>query len=275
MEDENYIDVKNLHFSYENKKIFENLNIEFKKGKKYIIVGLNGCGKSTLLKLIAGKTLCTYDSIKVLNKDPFRDTSLNNNIAFLDNNWGMTSVAFAGYSLPLQSGLKVGDMMVKLKETFPDRNKELIDVLNINTEWKLNCISEGQRKRVQLYLNLIKPFDICLLDEITVNLDIIIKDRFMNYLKKECEKNNSCIIYITHIFDGLDNWCDNLLYLKQDGTVGYFDKKPNEPLYEFLLDLISSEKINKYEDEVYKNREKIEKNAGGYTSGTLINHVLT
>ena len=275
MEDENYIDVKNLHFSYENKKIFENLNIEFKKGKKYIIVGLNGCGKSTLLKLIAGKTLCTYDSIKVLNKDPFRDTSLNNNIAFLDNNWGMTSVAFAGYSLPLQSGLKVGDMMVKLKETFPDRNKELIDVLNINTEWKLNCISEGQRKRVQLYLNLIKPFDICLLDEITVNLDIIIKDRFMNYLKKECEKNNSCIIYITHIFDGLDNWCDNLLYLKQDGTVGYFDKKPNEPLYEFLLDLISSEKINKYEDEVEKNREKIEKNAGGYTSGTLINHVLT
>ncbi len=275
MEDENYIDVKNLHFSYENKKIFENLNIEFKKGKKYIIVGLNGCGKSTLLKLIAGKTLCTYDSIKVLNKDPFRDTTLNNNIAFLDNNWGMTSVAFAGYSLPLQSGLKVGDMMVKLKETYPDRNKELIDVLNINTEWKLNCISEGQRKRVQLYLNLIKPFDICLLDEITVNLDIIIKDRFMNYLKKECEKNSSCIIYITHIFDGLDNWCDNLLYLKQDGTVGYFDKKPSEPLYEFLLDLISSEKINKYEDEVYKNREKIEKNAGGYTSGTLISHVLT
>ena len=46
----------------------------------------------------------------------------------------MTSVAFAGYSLPLQSGLKVNDMMVKLKETFPDRNKELIDVLNINTE---------------------------------------------------------------------------------------------------------------------------------------------
>tara|TARA_B100000424_G_scaffold115071_2_gene86815 strand:- start:33248 stop:34075 length:828 start_codon:yes stop_codon:yes gene_type:complete len=275
MSNENYIVVKNLSFGYENKKIFHNLDLHFEKGKKYIVVGLNGCGKSTLLKLIGGKTLCEYDSIRVLNKDPFRDTTLNNNIAFLDNNWGMTSVAFAGYSLPLQSGLKVNDMMVKLKETYPERNKELIDVLNINTEWKLNCISEGQRKRVQLYLNLIKPFDICLLDEITVNLDIVIKDRFMNYLKKESEKNNCCIIYVTHIFDGLDNWCDNLLYLKQNGTIGYFDKKPNKPLYEYLLALISSEKINKYEDEVYKNRNKIEKNAGGYTSGTLINHILT
>ena len=53
------------------------------------------------------------------------------------------------------------------------------------------------------------------IDEITVNLDILVKNRLMQYLKKECIQNNACIIYITHIFDGLDDWCDYLYYINK------------------------------------------------------------
>ena len=270
---EKYIEINNLSFKYDDKDIFKNLNLSFYSSRRYLIVGLNGCGKSTLMKLIGGKTLASFDSIRVLNKDPFRDTILNNNISYLSNDWGKRTVAYSGYDMPLQSGMKVKEMMVKLKETYPERNQELIEVLKINTEWKLNAISEGQRKRVQLYLGLIKPFDICLLDEITVNLDILIKDRFMKYLKKESIEKNCCIIYITHIFDGLDEWSTDLLYLKKDGTLGYFDKKPDEPLYDFLLNKINQESYDDAEEEDFKDRNLIKKNAGGYSDGVLISYI--
>lgn len=265
---EDSIIINNLSFSYEKKEIFNDLNLRFQKGGCYLIVGLNGCGKSTLLKLIGGKTICPYSSIQVLNKDPFRDTILNKDLSFLNNDWGTRTVAYSGYNMPLQSGLLVKEMMVKLKEQFPERNQELLEILNINPEWKLNEVSEGQRKRVQLYLGLIKPFQICLLDEITVNLDIIIKDRFMKYLKKESIQNNATILYVTHIFDGLDDWCSHLLYLKQGGKIGFFDKKPSSPIYNYLLELLKKEPYSRTEEAEQKRTEGT-KNAGGYTAGIL------
>ena len=60
------------------------------------------------------------------------------------------------------------------------REKELRELLMIDTEWSMNGVSEGQRKRIQLYLGLLRPFKVLLLDEITVNIDVIVKSRFMN-----------------------------------------------------------------------------------------------
>lgn len=269
------IQICGLTFFYDDRCIFRDLSLQFEAGGRYLIVGLNGCGKSTLLKLLGGKMLSPSGSIQVLDKDPFRDTILNNHISFLNNEWGTRTVAYSGYNMPLQSGMQVKEMMVVLKEKHPERNRELMDVLKINPEWKLNAISEGQRKRVQLYLGLIQPFDICLLDEITVNLDILIKDRFMEYLKKESRERNCCILYITHIFDGLDDWCTHLLHIQKNSEVGYFGLKPEgNMLYPFLLSLLQKEEDNIPEEEERKP-SNYRKNAGGYTSGVLIDYKKT
>ena len=55
-------------------------------------------------------------------------------------------------------------MMKHLKTQYRERHLELLEVLDINEEWRLNSISEGQRKKeIQLYLSLIKPFKVCCL----------------------------------------------------------------------------------------------------------------
>ena len=51
---QNILRLKNVKFSYNEKIIFENLNIEINKKEKICIVGKNGSGKSTLIKIIAG-----------------------------------------------------------------------------------------------------------------------------------------------------------------------------------------------------------------------------
>ena len=266
------ISIKNLTFSYLDHEIFKNLNVTFQDSRRYVVTGLNGTGKSTLLKIISGKSLCPFDTVSVLGCDPFRNTSSNINIAYLSNEWGTKTVAFTGYNMIIQSDIKVKDMMKNLKLTYPDRNTELIKILSINPDWNMNAISEGQRKRVQLYLGLIQPFKVCLLDEITTNLDILVKHRFMTYLKKESIENKACILYVTHIFDGLEDWCTDILYInrnKEFHMINYLDimNKHDSSIYDLILNKFINED-NTNEDE--HDKAEYKKNAGGYTSGVLI-----
>ena len=271
-----YIKIQNLNFSYESKLIFENISLDFQSGKRYVLAGLNGCGKSTLLKIIGGKVLCPHGTVSVKGEDPFRKTICNSFITYVNNEWGMRTVAYCGYNLPLQSSITVKEMSQHIKRQFPERNQELIKVLDINEEWRLNSISEGQRKRVQLYLNLIKPFDICLLDEITVNLDILVKDKLLQYLKKESIENNSCIIYVTHIFDGLDDWFSDLIYINKKGLINEVPQKEiniKGSIYSFLLENFKQEEKVSKNDWEQKSNELHLNNAGGYSDGVLINFI--
>jgi hypothetical protein len=52
---------------------------------------------------------------------------------------------------------------------------------------------------------------VLLLDEITVDLDVLARANLLTYLKKECEERGATIIYATHIFDGLDDWPTHLV----------------------------------------------------------------
>ena len=267
--------ITDLDFKYENTTIFEKLNLSLLPKNCYVLSGLNGCGKSTLLKIIAGKTISDYGKVKVLDEDPFRCTTLNAHIAYLSNDWGTRTVAYSGYNIPIQSAIQVKDMMVELRKKYSERSDELLDVLGINLEWSLNNISEGQRKRVQLYLGLVQPFKICLLDEITVNLDVLVKNRLMNYLKKESIENNACIIYVTHIFDGLDDWCSQLIYMKKTRQVSIVPMCDieNKNIYGYLLEKFEQEFDHTSVENGERTTDIISKNAGGYTNGVLINYL--
>ncbi|KAL6493795.1 ABC transporter I member 20 [Orobanche gracilis] len=77
----------------------------------------------------------------------------------------------------------------------------------------MHKVSDGQRRRVQICMGLLKPFKVLLLDEITVDLDVLARADLLRFLKKECVQRGSTIIYATHIFDGLDNWPTHIVYV--------------------------------------------------------------
>jgi CCR4-NOT complex subunit CAF16 len=107
----------------------------------------------------------------------------------------------------------------------------MFQTLDIDLTWRMHKASDGQRRRVQICMGLLKSFKVCfpfpclkgynaiihtiikknamqvlLLDEITVDLDVLARSNLLSYLKKECEERGATIIYATHIFDGLDDW---------------------------------------------------------------------
>lgn len=79
-------------------------------------------------------------------------------------------------------------MMTKLQEQYPERRDEIVDMLGIDLNWRMHELSDGQRRRVQLLLGLIRPFEILLLDEITTSLDVCVRQDLLQWLKKETEE---------------------------------------------------------------------------------------
>lgn len=62
-------------------------------------------------------------------------------------------------------------------------------------------------------MGLLKPWDLLLLDEVTVDLDVLVRYRLLEFLKKETETRNCTIVYATHIFDGLGEWPTEIIHL--------------------------------------------------------------
>ena len=58
---------------------------------------------------------------------------------------------------------------------------------------------------------------VLLLDEITVDLDVLGRADLLAYLRAETEERGACIVYATHIFDGLESWATHLMYLADGG----------------------------------------------------------
>mmetsp|Transcript_37249 Transcript_37249/g.48175 ORF Transcript_37249/g.48175 Transcript_37249/m.48175 type:complete len:365 (-) Transcript_37249:291-1385(-) len=220
--------VKDLTFSFTGhtkKDVLRDMNMNLAPGSRCLLIGRNGAGKSTLLRILAGKHMTNPDgAVRVLGKDAFRDLSLNQTRAFMDTNWGLTTVAFAGYGCPLMADIEVGKMMEQLQSEWPERRAMLIDLLGIDLKWHMHQVSDGQRRRVQLFLGLLRPFNILLLDEVTTALDVVVRQDLLKWLKKESIENGATIVYATHIFDGLDDWPTHLHYLNNHGGTGWQGK---------------------------------------------------
>ncbi|KAF5787189.1 putative iron-chelate-transporting ATPase [Helianthus annuus] len=86
-------------------------------------------------------------------------------------------------------------------------------VLDIDLSSRMHKVSDGQRRRVQICMDLLKEFKVLLLDEITVDLYVLARADLLTFLKKECEERGATIIYATHIFDGLENWPSHIVYV--------------------------------------------------------------
>merc|ERR1712159_594983 len=87
-----------------------------------------------------------------------------------------------------------------------ERVAELAAVLKVDLEWQLGYLSDGQLRRAQILIGLSKFRPFIILDEITTDIDLLIRDALLKYLKKESIEQGTCIIYATHIFDGMEEW---------------------------------------------------------------------
>ena len=214
--DDHAVIVKNLTFAFPTSDtIVEDLSLELPKGSRAILCGANGAGKTTLLQILGGKYMVAQDTVRLLGRPAFHDLQLvsSGDVSFLGPTW-RRDIAFAGKNVALQGDISAGKMIFGVDGVDPDRRDRLIRLLDINLNWRLNKVSDGQRRRVQIAMGLLKPYKVLLLDEITVDMDVVGRLDLLRFFEEECAERGATIIYATHIFDGMEKWATHIAYLE-------------------------------------------------------------
>jgi len=99
-----------------------------------------------------------------------------------------------------------------------ERRDRLLDILDVDLDWHMHAISDGERRRVQLCMGLMVPWDLLLLDEVrcpcrmdmnvpgrtewrmnpaaqvTVDLDVQVRDDLLSFLKEDSEHRGATIL---------------------------------------------------------------------------------
>lgn len=222
------VEVNDLTYSFPHttKPSLANITLNIPWNTRTLVVGSNGAGKSTLLKLLSGKHLCLNGRILVNGLDPFSPASMQKDAedcqitTYLGTEWCHMSI--------INRDIGILELLNSIGfEHYRERGEELISILDIDLEWRMHRLSDGQKRRVQLTMGLLKPWKVLLLDEVTVDLDVVARSKLLDFLEKETRTRRCSVVYATHIFDGLSHWPDRVIHIKGGKIVQELDYHKN------------------------------------------------
>jgi len=147
------------------------------------------------------------DESKVLIKgaDVFRKP--HPGVTFLGTEWAMNPV--------VRGDIQVSNFLDSVGGyRYKERRDRLLDILDVDLDWHMHEISDGERRRVQLVMGLMPPWDVLLLDEVTVDLDVLVRDELLSFLMEESETRGATVLYATHIFDGLNHFPTHVAHMR-------------------------------------------------------------
>lgn len=218
------LQISNLSFAFDDKLIFDDLNLHIKKGEHVAILGRSGVGKSTLASLIRGDLIAQQgtldlsriapayannveEKIGVINQSPYIfNASIRSNLSLarLDASdeeiWNALELV----------GLK------KMVASLPNQLNEVVDEAGLR-------FSGGERQRLALARILLSDVDMVILDEPTVSLDPITENQLLRLFFERLK--DKTIIFITHHLLGVQHM-DRVIFLekgkiKLDDQPGY------------------------------------------------------
>ncbi|MBK8599774.1 MAG: ATP-binding cassette domain-containing protein [Flavobacterium sp.] len=211
------LSVKNISFSYTDKRIIGNVSFSIEKGKCLAVIGESGCGKSTLLQLVYGLHDLNQGSL-FWNETEVLGPKFN----LIP---GMEQMKYLAQDFDLMPYITVAENVgkylsnsnLKLKKS---RITELLSLVEMEefADTKAQFLSGGQMQRVAIARVLALEPELLLLDEPFSHIDTFRKNglrrRVFSYLK---EKEITCIV-ATHDSKDILSFSDETLVLR-DGKV--------------------------------------------------------
>ncbi|HAT4133535.1 ABC-F family ATP-binding cassette domain-containing protein [Clostridium perfringens] len=239
--------IENLKKSYDS-LLFENVNLDLKRGEKVALIGENGRGKTTLFKIIMGMLKQDSGSVS-LGKNVFtgyydqEQSNLNLHKTILDEVWddfpNLTTTEIRNY---LASFLFTGDDVFK----------------------EISLLSGGEKCKINLLKLMLSKANLLLLDEPTNHLDIMsreaLEDAILSY--------DGTLIVISHDRYFLNKVINKIVELQENGLKTYLgnynyymDKKANPNRYEDIDEEINQGKTKTQIKEERKKKKSAEKSA--------------
>lgn len=207
--------IKGLFSTEKVRKVaVDDISFHIAKGEIVGYIGSNGAGKSTTIKMMTGILTPTSGKCVVNGIDPSKDRMVNaKNIGVV---FGQRTQLW--WDLPLSESYTILKEIYDVSDAdYKERMEFLNSVLGLPEffDRPVRTLSLGQRMRADLGAALIHNPKVLYLDEPTIGLDLVVKDKIRDAIREINEKYQTTVILTTHDIGDIEELCSRIIVIDE------------------------------------------------------------
>ncbi len=218
------IETRELVREFKKTRAVDRMSFVVEPGESVGYIGANGAGKSTTIKMLTGILKPTSGHVRTCGLDPMRQRiAVARRVGVV---FGQRSQLW--WDLPLGESFTILAAIHRLDPAAGRaRTRALVDQLEMGPQLgtPVRSLSLGQRMRAEIAAALLHTPDLLILDEPTIGLDVLSKQRLREFLVAERRERGTTLLLTTHDMGDIERLCDRVLVIDRgalayDGTLG-------------------------------------------------------
>ena len=197
----------------------DRLDLTVEAGEAVGYIGANGAGKSTTIKMLVGILVPTAGTVLTCGRDPVRERrALARDVGVV---FGQRSQLW--WDLPVRDSYPLLAAIHGLDPAAERRRTgELVEQMELAEFLKIPVrqLSLGQRMRAEVAAALLHSPRLVILDEPTIGLDVLSKQRLREFLVAERAEHGTTLLLTTHDMGDVERLCDRVLVVDR-GRLAY------------------------------------------------------
>jgi ABC-2 type transport system ATP-binding protein len=190
----------------------DGVSFRLQEGELVGYLGPNGAGKSTTLKILTGLLVPTGGEVWVNGCVPWQDRT--HYVAQIGAVFGQRTTLW--WDLPVIDSFELLRPMYKIPDArFHNNLREFVDLLEMSSflNTPVRSLSLGQRMRADLAAALLHEPRLLFLDEPTIGLDVVAKERIRQFIRHVHQKRRTTILLTTHDLSDIEKLCERVIIL--------------------------------------------------------------
>jgi ABC-2 type transport system ATP-binding protein len=192
----------------------DGVSFQMQPGEVVGYLGPNGAGKSTTLKILTGLLVPSGGEVWVNGRVPWRQRQAH--VATIGAVFGQRTTLW--WDLPVIESLDLLQHIYKIPPArFRQNLAEFRQLLELDPflQTPVRSLSLGQRMRADLCAALLHDPILLFLDEPTIGLDVVAKERIRQFIQHINQQRGTTVILTTHDLSEVEKLCERVMIIDQ------------------------------------------------------------
>ena len=203
-----------FHRQLRTVRAVRDVSFEIGTGELVGYLGPNGAGKSTTLKILTGLLVPTRGEVICNGQIPWRERQTY--VARIGAVFGQRTTLW--WDLPLIESFDLLRHIYRIpKNRFHQNFTEFRKLLDLDRfiHTPVRSLSLGQRMRADLAAALLHDPPLIFLDEPTIGLDVVAKERIREFIRHINQERSTTVILTTHDLSDVEKLCERVMIIDQ------------------------------------------------------------
>lgn len=195
-----------------------NLSFSIDEGEIVGYLGVNGAGKSTTIKMLSGILIPSSGNLSVFGTNPYTHRMQNN--YKIGAVFGQRSQLI--WDLPPLDSFSLNSKIYNIsKSEYKKRLTEYVDLLEVGNiiNVPVRKLSLGQRMCCEIIASLLHNPKLLFLDEPTIGLDILNKERILSAVQHLNMQHNTTVFFTTHDIEDVEQICKRIIVIDNGSKI--------------------------------------------------------